>query len=395
MTSDTPGEAVLEGLAERLALRVAGIGAPTYEELLDFLARGLSDIGVPVWRAFVGIETLHPVQSGRTVTWSAGETDTHRREREGTADSEAYVNSPVRIVDETSQAQRYRLGQMDARMPTLRDLKDSGGLDYVIHPLPFIDRTRTAVISFATRAPDGFSDRDLERLAVAVAVIGPHFERLAVREIAINLLDTYVGPRSGQRVFEGRIDRGDLVALPSAILFADLRDYTALSERLSGPDTVRMLDTWFECLGEPITRNGGEILKFLGDGLLAVFAGEADPAAACRAALNAAIEGDRCFPRVAETVGLKPGAIDYGIGLHYGDVGYGNVGTRTRLDFTAIGPAVNLTSRLQDLSKRLPHTVLASATFAAHVPDVMIRHASHHLRGIAEPVVVYTLGEDC
>jgi adenylate cyclase len=390
-----PGEAILAGLAERLALYVSKAGALTFEELLDFLIRGLCDIDVPVWRSFVGIETLHPVQSGRTVTWAAGQTNTRRREREGNADGADYLNSPVRIVDETAQPQRIRLRDTDVHMPTLTALKDAGGTDYVIYPLPFIDRTRTAVISFATHAPDGFNDSDLDRLAVAVAVIGPHFERLAVREIAINLLDTYVGPRSGQRVFEGRIDRGDLVTLPSAILFADLRDYTALSERLSGPDTVRMLDTWFECLGEPIAQHGGEILKFLGDGLLAVFSRQDDPAAACQAALNAAIEGDRCFPRVAESVGFQPGEIGYGIGLHYGDVGYGNVGTRTRLDFTAIGPAVNLTSRLQDLSKRLPHTVLASSTFAAHVPDVLIPHASHRLRGIAEPIEVYTLGKDC
>jgi adenylate cyclase len=390
-----PHGAVLSGLAERLALRVARSDKPTFEDILDFLIRGLCDIGVPVWRSFVGIETLHPVHSGRTVTWSEGKTDTRHREREGMADSADYLNSPVRIVDLTRQPQRIALSGSDFRMPTLKALKDAGGTDYVIHPLPFVDHNRTAVISFTTRAPGGFEESDLEKLAVAVAVAGPHFERLAIREIAVNLLDTYVGPRSGRRVFEGLIDRGDHVTLPAAILFADLRDYTALSERLAGEATVLLLDTWFDVLGEPIEKQGGEILKFLGDGVLAVFPGNDDPRSACRAALTAAIEGDRNFPRVAEAIGLTPEEMDYGIGLHYGTVGYGNVGTRTRLDFTVIGQAVNLTSRLQDLSKRLPHTVLASATFAAHVPDVMVPHASHHLRGIAEPVEVYTLNGDC
>ncbi|WP_436642198.1 adenylate/guanylate cyclase domain-containing protein [Microbaculum sp. FT89] len=380
----------LGDLPERLALHFAGIGKPTFGELLDALSRGLSELGVPLWRTFVGIETLHPVHSGRTVTWAEGRIDTRQRDREGVTRQPDYLNSPVRLVDESRAPLRIRLNETDSDMPTLAALKRGGGTDYVIHPLPFIDRNRTAVISFATQAPDGFGQRDLDRITAAVAVIGPQFERLAVREIAVNLLDTYVGPRSGRRVFEGLINRGDLLTVSAAILFADLRDYTALSERMPGPATVRLLDAWFDVLGEPIEKQGGEILKFLGDGVLAVFPG-ADAQEACRAALEAAADTDRNFYRVADAANLPRDEIEYGIGLHYGDVGYGNVGTRTRLDFTVIGPAVNLTSRLQDLSKRLPHTVLASAAFAAHVPDVMIPHASHDLRGIAEPVEVFTL----
>lgn len=433
MTSPTRPSGLLADLPEALALRVAGAraGAGTgtvtgagarvlsYEDLLDTLCHGLGQLGVPVWRAFLGVETLHPIDSGRTVTWSAGEITTRRRARLDRAKSHDYANSPVRIVDETRKPLRIRLGgtgadddSPGADMPTVADLRSAGGTDYVIHPLPFVDDTRTAVISFATQAPDGFSPGDLDRLAAATAIISPHIERLAIREIAINLLDTYVGPRSGQRVFEGLIERGDLITLPAAIVFADLRDYTSLSERLPGPVTVSLLDAWFDTLGGPIEANGGEILKFLGDGLLAVFPGGDAPGAACRAALDAALEADRDFARVPAAAGLGPGEVGFGIGLHYGELAYGNVGTRRRLDFTVIGPAVNLASRLQDLSKSMPETVLASADFAAlvdghvggptgghagggdgdPVTGGLIPHGRHALRGIAAPVDVFTVG---
>ncbi|MEJ8570842.1 adenylate/guanylate cyclase domain-containing protein [Microbaculum marinum] len=382
---------MLGELPERLAVTVAEAGIPTYEDLVDLVSRGLNELGVPLWRTFIGIETLHPTESGRTVTWSEGEITTFHRERDGVAESHDYLDSPVRIVDETGEPLRIRLTETDLAMPTIVDMRHAGGTDYIIHPLPFVDDTRTAVISFATRSADGFSESMLARLAAATAVISPHIERLAVREIAVNLLDAYVGPRSGRRVFEGLIDRGDLVTVNAAILFADLRDYTALSERLPPAATVRLLDAWFETLGGPIEEHGGEILKFLGDGLLAVFPDDGGPAAACHAALAAALGADRGFARVPEAAGLGAGDIGYGIGLHHGEVGYGNVGTRRRLDFTVIGQAVNLASRLQDLSKRFPQTIMASAAFAAHVGEKLVPHGRHGLRGIARPVEVYAV----
>lgn len=394
MNSPTRPTGLLADLPEHLALRVAEAGTLTYEELLDCLCRGLNGLGLPVWRAFLGIETLHPIDSGRTVTWSGGDITTHRRARYERTETRDYLNSPVRIVDETGELLRIRLTDTDIDMPTVTEMRAAGGTDYIIHPLPFVDDTRTAVISFATREPGGFSDTDLQTLSAAVAVISPHIERLAIREIAINLLDTYVGPRSGRRVFEGLIDRGDLMTVSAAILFADLRDYTTLSERLPGPVTVKLLDAWFDTLGGPIEDNGGEILKFLGDGLLAVFPGGADPNAACRAALDAALETDRNFARVPAAAGLEPASVGFGIGLHYGELDYGNVGTRRRLDFTVIGPAVNLASRLQDLSKSMPETVLASAAFADHAADGLVGHGRHRLRGIAEPVDVFTVATD-
>jgi adenylate cyclase len=385
---------LLGDLPERLAIRVARAGVLSYEDLIDMLSRGLNALGVPLWRTFLGIETLHPTQSGRTVTWSEGKITIFHREREGVVESQDYLHSPVRIVDETGESLRIRLTDTELDMPTVLSMRAEGGTDYVIHPLPFVDDTRTAVISFATRDAGGFTDGALDQLAAAAAVISPHIERLAIREIAINLLDTYVGPRSGRRVFEGLIDRGDLVTLPAAILFADLRNYTALSERLPGEVTVQLLDAWFDTLGGPIEAQGGEVLKFLGDGLLAIFPGEGDPAVACRAALDAALQADRDFARVPEAAGLKPEEVGYGIGLHHGEVGYGNVGSRHRLDFTVIGQAVNLASRLQDLSKRYPETVMISATFAGHVGDGLALHGRHALRGIAEPVDVYTVKPD-
>ncbi len=404
MTKDGPhalSPGLLADLPERLALAIAETGPLTYEQLIDRLSRGLTDIGLPIWRSFLGVETLHPVESGRTVTWSDGEVVTFHRAREGVMEAEAYLNSPVWIVDETGEPLRIRLTETELEMPTILEMRANGGTDYYIAPLPFQDDARTAVISFATRAPDGFSDRDIATLAAAVAVISPHIERLAIREIAVNLLDTYVGPRSGRRVFEGLIDRGDLTTVSAAILFADLRNYTILSQRLPAAETVTLLDAWFDTLGGPIEAHGGEILKFLGDGLLAVFPGDGTPARACRAALAAARETADAFPRVPEAIGLAPVEIGFGIGLHYGELGYGNVGSRHRLDFTVIGPAVNLASRLQDLSKSRPEMILASEAFARcacanpapadPVCGDLVSIGDYDLRGIADPVSVYAV----
>ena len=397
----SPEPGLLADLPEHIALASAETGPFTYEQLIDRLSRGLTEIGLPVWRTCLGVETLHPVESGRTVTWSDGEIVTFHRAREGVMEAEAYLNSPVWIVDETGEPLRIRLTETDLEMPTILEMRAGGGTDYYIAPLPFYDDARTAVISFATRAEGGFSDRDLAALAAAVAVISPHIERLAIREIAVNLLETYVGPRSGQRVFQGLIDRGDLTTVSAAILFADLRNYTILSERLPAAETVSLLDTWFDTLGGPIEAQGGEILKFLGDGLLAVFPGDGTPARACRSALNAARETAEAFARVPEAIGLAADEIGFGIGLHYGELGYGNVGSRHRLDFTVIGPAVNLASRLQDLSKSRPEMILASEAFArcvgpnrlteTLVPDYLVPVGDYELRGIADPVSVYAV----
>jgi adenylate cyclase len=232
----------------------------------------------------------------------------------------------------------------------------------------------------------------LDALDGAARLFSPWAERVQLRQIALDLLAAYVGPASGLRVYDGRIERGDVETIGAAIACCDLRGFTALSDRLPRREVVDLLNRWFEAMGAAIEGEGGEILKFMGDGLLAVFPVEGGAGATCARALRAAeaaIAGTGDLNEALTAEGRD--RLRFGMGLHLGDVELGNIGTRTRLDFTVIGPAVNMASRLQGLCRDLGEPVLASAAFAGAVGRPLRRLGAQTLRGIAEPVLVFGL----
>ena len=191
-----------------------------------------------------------------------------------------------------------------------------------------------------------------------------------MRRTATTLLDTYVGRHAGERILQGQIRRGDIERIEAVIMLTDLRDFTILSDQLPGDQVIDLLNSHFDCLVPPIERHGGEVLKFIGDSLLAIFAVAGDPGFACEAALDAAHEG-RSDMAAANAQRQQAGGpvLRYGMALHLGDVLYGNVGSADRLDFTTIGPAVNLTARLETLARDLGRDLVVSARFAAHCPE--------------------------
>ena len=257
-----PGELGL-WLAENVALPLA--------ELHDNYARVLVADGIPIWRSVLGIETLHPEQTGGQLVWLAEAEQTEIVYYHGVENTSVYLNSPLRIVDETGKPFRSRLTGPPAEMPLLQELQQSGATDYLIVPFPFLDRTRSASMSFATRAADGFSDAELEQLEIAAKLISPYAERHALRRIAVDLLDTYVGRHAGERIFQGQVRRGVVDRIDAAILMADLRGFTAMSSQQGLTQVIETLDAWFECVAAAVEAHGGEILKFMGDGLLAIF----------------------------------------------------------------------------------------------------------------------------
>jgi len=277
-------------------------------------------------------------------------------------------------------------------MPLLRELQQAGATDYFIIPLHFLDDTRSASMSFATRAAGGFTDAHLERLELAAALISPYAERQALRRIAVDLLDTYVGRHAGERIFQGEVKRGAVDRIDAAIMMADLRGFTALSNARGLTHVIGTLDAWFECVAAAIASHGGEILKFMGDGLLAIFPAEADSADACRRAADAALHsflGVELLNAERAEVGDEP--VEFVIGLHVGEVAYGNIGGRRRLDFTVLGPAVNYASRLQELAKSLDLPILVSKVFASQIPEPAVAAGTHALRGIGEAEDVFAL----
>ena len=313
------------------------------------------------------------------------------RARSGILTSSDYLNSPAKIVDETNRPFFWQQGEDDRSMEVLVNLQAEGMTGYVMLPLPFLDTFRSASLSFATRRPGGFTEAIIAELTAATILLSPLAERIALRRVALDALTAYLGPIAAQRAYSGQIERGDLHTIRAAILVTDLRNFTLLSDRMERRAMVSLLDRWFAVIGAEIESRGGDILKFMGDGLLAVFPVEDDPSAVCDRALAAALAGMVGTEKLnADLVleGIAP--LRYGQALHLGDVEFGNIGAARRIDFTVIGPAVNQASRLQDQTKKLETPIVTSATFAAAAGRKLRSLGFHALRGVAEPVEIFT-----
>ncbi|WP_439815473.1 adenylate/guanylate cyclase domain-containing protein [Zavarzinia sp. CC-PAN008] len=379
---------LLDGFAEWLAVASAGRLAHADPDTIHAeVCSRLHAMGLPLWRSNLMLDTLHPVDNGGQSIWRDG---THASSRHVRVPvwGDNYLLSPIRIVDETAQPFRSRLEGPFPDMPLLAELAQQGATDYVAVPLPFLDfAVRTATISFATQRPGGFGDADMARLLRAAQVLGPVLERTVTRQIALNLLDTYVGPRSGAKVFAGQIDRDAVTRIDAAILFGDLRNFTALSNAVPPEAVIALLDDWFDMVDSAVAAQGGEVLKFIGDGVLAIFPteGDQDPCRRAVAAARAIITAGR---NLSVATGNGPQPVAFGLGLHVGEVAYGNVGSRTRLDFTVIGPAVNLASRLQALCATLGVPALATQAIADRLGERLEPLGSFALRGFAAPVPV-------
>jgi len=365
---------------------------PTLDVLFNGFCKKLVKQGLPVWRSNLGLETLHPEDIGFSLLWIDGDLRDRgfSRARPGILTSSDYLNSPAKIVDDTNQPFRWRQGEPDQGMEIILDMIEAGATEYMMLPLAFQDTYRSASISFATKAPGGFGDAGYEALQYASILISPLCERIALRRVALDALTVYLGATAAQRAYSGQIERGDVRTLQAAILIADLRGFTLLSDRLERRAMVTLLDRWFGVIGEAIENHGGDILKFMGDGLLAVFPLDGDPGASCARALAAAKQTMARTAKLNEDLaveGIAP--LRFGMALHCGDVEFGNIGAKRRIDFTVIGPAVNHASRLEGLTKVVQQPLVLSDSFAATLRQPLRSLGSHVLRGVREPVEVF------
>jgi adenylate cyclase len=341
--------------------------APAPTALMSQTCERLVQAGLPLWRVGVFIQTLHPDIYGRSFVWRPGAEVVVGSASFDIQQSEEFRSSPLWILYDKGEEVRYRLDDPDSkRFPFFDDMRAEGVTDYIALPLLFIDGSIHAS-SWTTKHPHGFSDEQLTGLRMLVRPLARLIEIIILRRVASTLLDTYVGNRAGERILGGQIRRGHTETMQAAIWLSDLRGFTPLSDRLPPETVVEVLNRYFDCQVGPIRQHGGEVLKFMGDGLLAVFpiAGDGDSAQVCGRVLHAAGEcrGNVEALRYAD----KDHAIDsfrFGLALHVGKVLYGNIGGGNRLDFTCIGPAVNLAARLEKVASRLHRTVVASQGFA-------------------------------
>ena len=365
--------ALIEGLSERF---VAG--------------------GIPLWRLNYLMTTLHPSLLGSRFLWRRGGDGVHTSEApRAVIDSEEYVHSPIPTVVESRTTLRRRLVGPKAKLdfPMLVKMRADGGTDYLCVPVEFSDG-HVNTVSVASDAERGFSRRDLDRMFAVLPLFARIVEVHAVRRIATDLLDIYVGHDAGGRILKGQIGRGDGQTIRAAIWTCDLRGFTPLADTLSGDALIAILNDYFDRMVEPVAAHGGEVLKFIGDSVLAMFPvldGRA-AAAVCGAALDAALEaaaGMAELNRTRRAAGVP--VLRFGLGLHIGDVIYGNIGAASRLDFTVIGPAVNLVNCLEHLSRVLDRPIVASAAVARCLPGRLESMGTHELKGVREPHEVFSV----
>jgi adenylate cyclase len=333
--------------------------APLSQEVLTELCERLTAAGLPLWRVTVFVRTLHPEIVGRRFVWHP---ETGTVVTDGSfelLERRSFLDSPMVHVSNTGESFRRRLADPDCVMdyPVLHDLRDEGVTDYVVAPLHF-SGGEVHFSSWATRQPGGFTDAEIEAIESLIAPLARVAEIRAWYRVAGNLLTTYVGKNAGERVLAGHIRRGDTEAIHAAIWLSDMRGFTMLADTLPPQDLVDLLNRYFDCQVPAIIGHGGEVLKYMGDGLLAIF-----PVGA------AALKAGRAARNLIAALGASDGngsGLRFGLALHVGDVLFGNIGSGNRLDFTCIGPAVNLAARLEKLAGRLGRTMLASEDFVDH-----------------------------
>lgn len=367
---------------------------PDALELLDELCWRLVAAGVPVARMTFHLPTLHPQYYGTGCRWTLS---TGRTEEtlvvHGTRDTAMYLDSPIRRVIEGGERIRRRLEGTDAVLdfPILAELQAQGITEYMAVPLEL--STRRVTITVSTDRKGGFSDETLSELAGLAPYLAPLLEIQISRQVTSNLLSAYLGQQIGNRVLDGDIVRGRGETIRAIVWLCDLRGFTRLSDHLPGPRVIAILNAYFERVVNEIHKRGGEVLKFMGDGLLAIFA-VADAAFAPGAAARALEAAEAA---IAAVDGLQGDPVLEGepvprmcVSIHFGDIFFGNIGAVDRLDFTAIGPAVNLLARLDQLSKRLERRILVTDDFASVCPHPLQSVGTHPLRGLSEPHEIFT-----
>lgn len=343
--------------------------------------------GVPLWRVRAGQRLANPLASAWGVIWTRDGAGTHEYLVPRTMlSTDAYYGSPFQYVVEGRQSFRRRLLDLGADdHQVLNEIAAAGGTDYLAVALEYGDGSVQA-LSLVSDGPTGFADRDLDLVERLRQPLAAALEPTAMRRSSASLLKTFLGDGPAEAVLAGAIRRGNRRHIEAAILFCDLRGFTSLSERLGEEGLFTALDRYFEAVVEAVRDQGGDVLKFLGDGILAIFPVESSSrTAACRAALQA-IDQARQKLAGASADGTP---LAFVATLHVGQVVYGNIGSPDRLDFTVLGPAVNLVSRLEGLAKELNRPLLCSAAFAATLDQPLAPLGRFPLKGVAEPQEIF------
>ena len=395
----------------------AGLAGTSETEIVSGFCDRCVAAELPLGRAIVFIDTLHPVHEGRLFRWGYDPTESPLLEYGRTSpDGLAAAGSDPKSVEAAERWRRslfYKMLQTGESLSRLRvnpatadeysfllDLLAAGMTDYIamitrFAPDGIIGEMDAVYSSWATRAAGGFSDWHIDAFKRIAPYLAIAIKSVSLVRMAGTLMETYLGRDAGQRVLSGRIMRGIAERIDAVVWFSDLRGFTRITDQ-SPKEVIPLLNDYSDVIVSAIHRNGGDVLKLIGDGTLAIFTAE-DRVHACDMALSAAIAARRGvveLKKLRATSG-KP-VTDMYLGLHIGEVFYGNIGSHERLDFTVVGPAVNEASRIAAMCRSVDQPVLMSAAFASvgSVKRRLVSVGRYALRGVSHPQELFTLDPD-
>ena len=369
----------------------------SFDSFIDAVGKKLNQLGTPVTRIRISFRILHPQLMAWSCLWNVDTGAELIEVSKDIVESEDYVGSPMAYIYEHNKPIRQSLVKLPVDAHSVfTELQVNGLTDYFGCPIYFSNGP-VNVSTYATDSVNGFSEDCITFLTEVSVLITPFIETFATRRLARNLMETYIGPRTGRRILEGQIQRGDGEEIKAAIWFSDFRNFTQYTESLSLEQLLETLNQYFEIVYDSVEKNGGEILRFIGDAMLIVFPVEKTQtiSQACHKALSSAIDAQLQTQKVnslRQQAG-KP-IIEFGVGLHEGCVMYGNVGAPARLDFTVMGTAVNRTARLESLTKELGSPILFSSDFNLHIQNKGHFMGECSVKGVKEALKAFSVPID-
>jgi adenylate cyclase len=380
----------------------AGLAGESEDAMLAGFCERQVELGVSLARAIVLVDTLHPVYEGRAFRWTRAQGETTLTEY-GRSDDDLnrWQRSPFYCLEQSDESllRRRLSAETEDEFSVFPELRSSGMTDYLAMANRFaggeiIGDMDCVYSSWATDAPQGFDDGDVADLLRLVPFLALAVKSASLARIAGTLVETYLGRDPGRRVLQGRIARGVAERIEAVLWFSDLRSYTRISDTANPEDIIPLLNHYSDAIIAAIHEQGGDVLKLIGDGTLAIFTVDAR-GHACDAALAAALAA-RCGVASLNQRRAAKGlpVTDMYLGLHVGDVFYGNIGSKERLDFTVVGPAVNEVSRIAAMCRSVDQPLLVSSAFASGIVEAKNRLVSvgrYALRGVGRPQELFTI----
>ncbi len=375
--------------------------SPVTPEVFRIGCQRLQEAGLPVLRINMSWGTLHPTIGALSLRWWKGrEFDDITRYMHQDGESEEWLSSPgyyavhnqipefdVFINDETAHPV----------FPVFDEFKEAGGTHYFLRLIRFSEPSPLAfdldgmILSFLSDAPNGFNSEEMDILR-DISDYMALVLKIAVRErITLNTLSAYLGENAASQVLSGSIKLGDGNNINAVIWYSDLRNSTVLGDQLSGPDLLATLNSYFACTAGAVSDHGGEVLRFVGDAVLAIFPIHNEDITEACAKATAAAKDSLARLDYVNAQRTPDQQLAFGLGLHIGEVMFGNIGIPERLDFSVTGPAANEVARIENMTKEIGESVLASQSFASHQPEQWRAIGPRPLRGVGRPVNLFTL----